>query len=237
MTKAKSTKDVIADPFLNALWSGTADPHLPITEAIAAQFLNLNIATLAHWRSRGFEPPAWSNLQPDPGKRPIIRYPAGELRKLIEQGMKRTKASPSPASTSSSTHTPTMPKPSDEQAAALQAVLEGAIPRGGPRKGVRQQSHSAFLATGRPDDEWVLVMVPSAYPEQTVRRPVDLITSLDMPLEKLLDAECEQMSLESYGEALAAFVRAEHAAIRKASAGDLPQPLEGAPVREGRPRP
>jgi hypothetical protein len=155
---------------------------------------------------------------------------------LIEQGMKRPKAS-SPASSTSSTHSPTLPKPSAEQAAAIQAVLEKAIPKGGPRKGFRHSSHSAFLAIGRPDDEWVYAMVPSPLLDDHVRRPVDLITTLNMPPEALDDATCEQLSLNAYAETLAAFLREEQAAIRKAKAGDLPPRAEGAPARAPRPKP
>ena len=222
--KVKPKEKTIKDPFLEALWSGTADPHLPITEVVAAQFLNLSIATLSHWRSRGYEPPAWTNLQPEPSKRAIIRYPAGELRKLIERGMQRKKASPSLASAAPSTHASTMLKPSAEQAAAIQAVLEGAIPKGGRRKGVNHDSYPAFLATGRPDDEWVFAMVPSPLQGDHVRRPVDLISTLDLPPEELDDATCEQLPLSEYSKRLALYLdnfpRQEKAEKRSKKAGD-----------------
>jgi hypothetical protein len=230
--------ELIADPFLRTLEG--RDGSQVLTRYQACGFLQQSPSTLDRWRERGWRPPQWFNNAPRSDK-PVICYTLGSLREYVQQQVEQASteapaAAPIPATSASTQATNADGRPMTAKEIADYG-LDETIRRGGRRPKVKQDSHAQFLAVGAPDDEWVFVMVPSQYPKQTVRRPVDLIASLDMPLDALIDAQCEQLSLEAYGEALAAFVRAEHAAARQARSGDLPPADPAKPIREDRSRP
>jgi hypothetical protein len=234
----KTLKELTEDPFLRTLEG--RDELQPMTIQRAAGFLAQSLTTLLEWREAGKRPPGWY------GEGKNLRYPLGELRRFVREELEKAERmqAPQPAPTAPPEKTSAVEKV--KQIAGKDAVKgfgfgDVKMIGGERRTKVRHDSHAQFLSVGAPNDEWVFLMVPSAYPAQTVRRPVDLIASLDMDPDTLVDAECEQLSLESYGEALAAFVRAEGAAERKLRAGELPPPdpdkPPAKPIREGRVKP
>lgn len=213
--------DMIADPFLRTLEG--RDGSQVLTRYQACGFLQQSPSTLDRWRKKGWRPPQWFDNAPRSDK-PVICYTLGSLREYVQQQVEQASADSSPSipSTASSTHaTDADGRPMTAQDIADYG-LDETILRGGRRRKVNHDSFASFLATGQPDDEWVFLLQPSTAPGNPRRRPVDLIASLDLDLDTLVDAECEQLSLSAYTETLAAFMREEQAALRHAAAGDLP---------------
>lgn len=62
--------------------------------------------------------------------------------------------------------------------------------------GIRHASFQDFLTNGLADDVWVFGMVLLDFHGQ--RRPVDLLTCLDLPQALLADAHCQHMTLTEY---------------------------------------
>ena len=71
--------------------------------------------------------------------------------------------------------------------------------RRGPIK-IRHSSFADFLTHGRPDDVWVFGMVTLDF--HGMRRPVDLLTCLDLPMAVLADAHVRQMTLKEYADVM-----------------------------------
>jgi hypothetical protein len=230
----KTLAELTADPFLRTLEG--RDDSQPLTIGLTAGFLIVSTTVLSQWRTAGKRPPDWY------GKGKRIRYSLGELRRYV-RGELETAARLHPL-TPSATPSPPLEKTTAteqvRQIAGGDAVdvfgLNEPILRGGRRRKVNQDTFAQFLSMGAPDDEWVFVMVPSPFPGLGVCRPVDLIASLDMDLDTLLDAECEQLSLSAYAETMAAFMRQEQAGAAAARSGDLPPRGSGDPPYRERPK-
>jgi hypothetical protein len=71
--------------------------------------------------------------------------------------------------------------------------------RRGPIK-IRHASFADFLIQGLPDDAWVFGMVTLDF--HGMRRPVDLLTCLDLPTTVLANADCQSMTLKEHLTAL-----------------------------------
>jgi hypothetical protein len=67
--------------------------------------------------------------------------------------------------------------------------------RRGPIK-IRQASFADFLFQGLPDDTWVFGMVTLDF--HGMRRPVDLLTCLDLPGDQVAGANFQDMTLQEY---------------------------------------
>ncbi|KRE90879.1 hypothetical protein ASG87_01700 [Frateuria sp. Soil773] len=235
----RSLAELTADPFLRSLEGRDDAQQLTIEQA--AGFLSRSVTSLAEWRAAGKRPPGWT----DDG---IVRYPLGELRRYSREQLEATAVAIPPAPAPASPTAPTTAAEKVRQIAGKDAVRifgfdDERLRAGQARGGVNQTSTAAFLSVGAPDDEWVFLNVPSPTPGNPLRRPVDLIATLDMDPDTLADATCQQMSLSAYAEALAAFLhaevtaqRAEEAALRAARAGKLPPRDEDTPVRAPRPK-
>lgn len=61
---------------------------------------------------------------------------------------------------------------------------------------IKHASFADFLHHGRSDDAWVFGMVTLDF--HGMRRPVDLVTCLDLPMTVLADAHIRQMTLKEY---------------------------------------
>jgi len=210
----KTLAELTADPFLRTLEG--RDPATPLTAGQAAGFLITSTSTLKEWRDSGKWPPEWFKDEDCEG----VRYPLGSLRQYVNDRVEATRQKR--ARSTEATPAPPLDKTSAaekiKQIAGKDAVkgfgLDDLILRGGRRKNVKQDTHSQFMALGASDDEWVFLMVPSTVPGVAARRPIDLIASLDMDPDTLEDAECVQLSLFDYSDALARFFREEFAARR-----------------------
>jgi hypothetical protein len=67
--------------------------------------------------------------------------------------------------------------------------------RRGPIK-IRQASFADFLTQGLPDDTWVFGMVTLDF--HGMRRPVDLLTCLDLPGDQVAQASFQDITLKEY---------------------------------------
>lgn len=61
---------------------------------------------------------------------------------------------------------------------------------------IRQASFADFLIQGLPDDTWVFGMVTLDF--HGMRRPVDLLTCLDLPEDQVAQASFQDMTLKEY---------------------------------------
>jgi hypothetical protein len=68
-------------------------------------------------------------------------------------------------------------------------------PSRGPVK-IRHASFADFLTHSRPDDAWVFGMVALDF--YGMRRPVDLLTCLDLPGGQVAEAHAQEMTLKEY---------------------------------------
>lgn len=189
---SKSKRAMSADPFLQSLEG--RDRKQPLTRFQACGFLNIGTTKLDAWRKAGRVPPAWIKEGRD------VLYPIGELLDYVDAKVAETKAgaTPSPA------RLPVVP---NQRIRSKQPLLTARqrdeygllepILRGGRRAGIRHSSFAQFLAAGAPTDEWVFLLVPDRH-MGSYRRPVDLTATLDMPLNALRGAQCEQLTLEAY---------------------------------------
>ena len=75
--------------------------------------------------------------------------------------------------------------------------------RRGPMK-IKHTSFADFLHHGRSDDAWVFGMVTLDF--HGMRRPVDLVTCLDLPMAVLADAHIRQMTLKEYAGVMAGYL-------------------------------
>jgi hypothetical protein len=71
--------------------------------------------------------------------------------------------------------------------------------RRGPIK-IHHASFAGFLTHGQPADVWVFGMVALDF--QGMRRPVDLMTCLELPATLLADVNCQHMGWKDYVEAM-----------------------------------
>lgn len=76
----------------------------------------------------------------------------------------------------------------------VQYIERGPIRRG-PIK-IHHPSFADFLSQGQPDDVWVLGMVALDF--HGMRRPVDLLTCLELPTTLVADVHCQHMTLKEY---------------------------------------
>ncbi|WP_333676647.1 hypothetical protein [Dyella sp.] len=77
----------------------------------------------------------------------------------------------------------------------LVQYIEREPTRRGPKK-IQHPSFASFLNHGRSDDVWVFGM--AALDFHGMRRPVDLLTGLDLPMAVLADAHIRQMTMKEY---------------------------------------
>lgn len=77
----------------------------------------------------------------------------------------------------------------------LVQYIEQVPTRRGPVK-IQHASFADFLTHGRLDDVWVFGMVALDF--HGMRRPVDLVTCLELPATLLADAHIRQMTLKEY---------------------------------------
>jgi hypothetical protein len=98
----------------------------------------------------------------------------------------------------------------------------------GPMK-IKHASFADFLHHGRSDDAWVFGMVTLDF--HGMRRPVDLVTCLDLPMTVLADARIRQMTLKKYADVMDGYLSgfndqqaAEDLAIERASRAHIYSP-------------
>lgn len=77
----------------------------------------------------------------------------------------------------------------------LVQYAEQVLTRRWPMK-IQHPSFANFLIHGQPDDVWVFCMATLDF--HGMRRPVDLVTCLDLPMAVLADAHIRQMTLKEY---------------------------------------
>jgi hypothetical protein len=77
----------------------------------------------------------------------------------------------------------------------LVQYAEQELTRRWPMK-IRHPSFANFLIHGQPDDVWVFCMATLDF--HGMRRPVDLVTCLDLPMAVLADAHIRTMTLKEY---------------------------------------
>lgn len=75
--------------------------------------------------------------------------------------------------------------------------------RRGPIK-IRQASFADFLIQGLPDNTWVFGMATLDF--HGMRRPVDLLTCLDLPAAQLADVHYQHMTLKDYVDAMSRYL-------------------------------
>ena len=183
------------------------------------------------------KPPQWINSAAT-GKQPDISYPLGELRLWVRQKLDEA-AQPAPASSISADQTYQSLGPSGMTAAERVIYgLDEEILRGGSRRGIKQASFQQFLSQGAPADEWVFLMVPTDFRGTQHLRPVDLISSLDLPFELVSKGTCcDQISLATYVQRMATYMEifaAQELAERQVDrAGELPERDPDAPSGRG----
>jgi hypothetical protein len=152
-------------------------------------------------------------------------------------------AQPAPPSSISADQTYQSLGPSG-MTAAERAIygLDEEILRGGSRRGIKHASLQQFLSRGAPADEWVFLMVPTDFRGTQYLRPVDLISSLDLPFELVSKAtSCDQISLTAYVQRMTTymeiFATQELAEARADRTGELAErDPDVAPGRGGRSR-
>lgn len=81
----------------------------------------------------------------------------------------------------------------------LVRYIEHALMRRGPIK-IRHPSFTDFLTQGQPNDEWIFGTVALDF--HGMRRPVDLVTCLELPTTLLADAHYQHMTWKDYVEAM-----------------------------------
>jgi len=225
----KTIAENSADPFLQTLEGRDGASFL--TECQVSGYTQIATTTLQEWRDQRRSPPIWVRIPGFDG----VRYPLGKLREWVNDLIEEHVAAVGASSMQSA--------PTLEETSAVDKVrqaggnvkdygLDSAIIRGGRRAKVKQNNFSQFLAHGSSTDEWVFAMVPSPYPN-VPPRPVDLIATLDMDLEELSDATCEQLNLVTFSESMAAHARALFAAERQARTPGLPEGDPDAPPPRG----
>jgi len=235
MAKKPTLAELVADPFLQTL-SGRDDAQM-LTRYQACGFLNKAPATLDAWRKQNVKPPQWINSAAA-GKQPDISYPLGELRLWVRQKLDEA-AQPAPPSSISSDGTYQSLGPSVMTAAERVIYgLDEEILRGGSRRGIKHASFQQFLSRGAPTDEWVFLMVPTDFRGNQHTRPVDLISSLDLPFELVSKAtSCDQISLATYVQRMATymeiFAQQDLAERRADRVGELPERDPDAPPGRG----
>ena len=228
----------LTDPFLLALWNAPDDA--PMNEACARLWLDLGSTTLKEWRDQSQVPPRWSNIQSDPNKRPIIRYTAGELREVMKAGEQGQRAEP------------TTPQPTDANDdfkrigpvragnRAFLAAMSSPIYRGGRRPKIKHDTFAAFVAAGIPTDEWLFAMVRTDFQGGEHRRPVDLISILDLSFDLIADATCRPLTLAEYASQLNVYMSMyesqETAEQRLDRADPLPERDPALPPLRDRPK-
>lgn len=77
----------------------------------------------------------------------------------------------------------------------LVQYIEQVPTRCGPIR-IHHPSFADFLTRGCPDDVWVFGMVALDF--RGMRRPVDLLTCLDLPMDQIADALFQNMALKEY---------------------------------------
>lgn len=85
----------------------------------------------------------------------------------------------------------------------LVQYIEQAPTRRGPIM-IHHASFADFLTHGLPEDVWVFGMVALDF--QGMRRPVDLVTCLELPPTLLADAHRKDMTLKAYVEVMDAYL-------------------------------
>jgi len=235
MAKKPTLAELVADPFLRTL-EGRDDAQM-LTRYQACGFLNKAPATLDAWRKQDLRPPQWINSA-TAGQKPDISYPLGELRLWVRQ-KKEESARPGPASSIAAEGAYQSLGPSGMTAGERVIYgLDEEILRGGTRRGIKHASFQQFLATGAPADEWVFLMVPTDFRGTQHLRPIDLISSLDLPFELVSKATfCDQISLATYVKRLSVYMEifaSQNEAERRADhAGELPERDPDAPPGRG----
>lgn len=111
--------------------------------------------------------------------------------------------------------------------------------RRGPIR-IRHASFPDFLINGLPDDLWIFGMVLLDFHGQ--RRPVDVLTCIDLAVEQLWSAICQQMTLAEYVMTIDGYLsrfneqqKAEALAIKRAGlALSQPPRMASGILRKGR---
>jgi len=235
MPKKPTLAELIADPFLRTL-EGRDDAQM-LTRYQACGFLNKAPATLDSWRKQNLKPPQWINSAAA-GKQHDISYPLGELRLWVRQKLEEAAR---PASPSLIGEEGAYQSLGPSRMTAAERVIYGLdeeILCGAPRRGIEHASFQQFLATGAPADEWVFLMVPTDFRGRQHLRPVDLISSLELPFEIVSKAtSCDQISLATYVQRLSVymeiFASQDEAERRADHAGGLPERDPDAPPGRG----
>lgn len=235
VNKKPTLAELVLDPFLRSL-DGRDDAQM-LTRYQACGFLNKAPATLDLWRKQNIRPPQWINSA-RAGEKPDIGYPLGELRLWVrtklEEARDQAKITPTvgdPPTSSSSDYQHLGPRKLSAKERAEYGLDEELL-RGRRRKGVAHETFASFLSAGTPSDEWVFLSVRTDFRSGQVRRPVDLISSLDLPWDMLGDAPCERLTLADYATRMASYLAA-YEAVRIAehrvdTAGQLPPRAPGA---------
>ncbi|WP_449429132.1 hypothetical protein [Rhodanobacter umsongensis] len=238
MAKKPTLAELITDPFLRTL-EGRDDAQM-LTRYQACGFLNKAPATLDAWRKQNLRPPQWINSS-NPGQKPDIAYPLGELRLWVKQKLEEASRPASPSALNMDGEYQSLGPSQMNAAQRAEYGLDEEILRGAARLGVKHANFQQLLARGAPTDEWVFLMVPTDFRGTQHLRPVDLISSLDMPFELVSKAtSCDQISLATYLQRLKTYMdifgSQEMAERRADRAGELPERDPDAfPGRGGRP--
>lgn len=203
----KKLDDLTRDPFIIAM--AGADDLQPIPEHFAAGWLSISLTVLQDWRREGRTPPQAIKVTDKK-----VVYPMGELRRFVREALEAAQA------TLAERRPPTSLPPLKHSSAAdrmgqitgtkdLSSLgLDDEMLRGGRRKKVRQNSFPQFMAQAEPEDEWVFAMIPDPH-QGAYRRPVDLIETLNMPLEQIGDGTCEQLTMTDYLKRLTDYLNAK----------------------------
>jgi hypothetical protein len=206
MTKPKSA----LDPFLLALGNAPRERLLPRQQAAA--FLGIGLTTLDEWRSRSLPPP-WTDL------RGMVRYQVGDLSDFV-------KSLPRGSATAVA-GTDLAPLPAGE----LQRMgLYSPIMRGGRRK-KQITSFASWLTDGDPaGPPWRFAMIDDLG-SQYLRRPVDLIATLELELTD--DDPCVELTMLEYAQAMAEYAQAATTLAEKERLDrELPRSQGSTPARD-----
>lgn len=213
--------DLSLDPFVLAM--DQADDLKPIPEKFASAWLSVSVTVMEEWRSAGRPVPP---PPPQPFKLTgkTVLYAMGDLRAFVRATLEAARATARPPApperTVSTSAAEALAKITGVDLAAL--GLDQEVLRGGRRKKIRQDSFPQFMALAEPDDEWVFAMIPDSH-HGAYRRPVDLIETLNMPLEQIEDGTCEQLTMMDYLDRLTVYLNAKAGQDRAAerAAGSL----------------